>query len=147
WGDAEMVGEFTDSAGGGGGVVRGGAGPGGQMTDRLTHRVEGFAVAQQLVVAAVDELQGGVEPALVYLGHDPSGEGVAVCGDQGEVGAQRRGVRFGVDAVTADGAFGGGNEPVAFVVPDGLGGESVLAGEVGRAKSAHLFRLYSTVPR
>lgn len=132
-GDAEAARELADGERVAVGRLRPGTGLGGEALDGRPDRVEGAPVAELLLVAAVDDHQGGVDVADSEGVHDLGGRRVAVGAREREEGAERGRVDFGVDPVAAAGAFGGRDAAVALVVADGLGRQAVLAREVGRS--------------
>ena len=83
----------------------------------------------------VDQPQGSLDVAGRHGPEDLAGCGVPVGGHEREERAQRAGVHRGVDAVTARGPSGGWKHAVALVGAHGLGGQSVLPGEVDGAQA------------
>lgn len=130
--DGEPVGQGADEGGGGARAGRGLRRVGPQVAQGALHRPQGPPVVQELGVALVDEEERLVGRAPVHGPHDARRRRVAVAGHQGEERVQGAGVPRGVGAVAAPGALGGREDAGLLVVPYGLRGETVWAGQVDR---------------
>jgi hypothetical protein len=137
--DPKAASEFTDAEGRGGSSRRRGAPR--EPIDGRADRIEGAPIAEQLLVAAIDDHQDAVEVVVVDRVHDLHCRRVPVGPHEREEDTERRRVDLGVDPVATRRASGGREAPVALVVAHRLSGKAVLPSQVRRPQVNHPSKL------